>query len=346
MKIDSSTIGMASSRRYTTSTRHTLSLMSVHQSKLDDNASAQNKSLTTGNQRNKSLEDALARFKNQNSTIRKAESVDVRDEIEKANRIRNQCIRYLLDLFLGDESRKNSAEDTSAAIEAEQSSPTSTVLNYNESFYYSEQETTSFSTTGKVVTADGREISFNLDMQMSRSFESYYESNYTKTLNFCDPLVINLDGDIAEVSDQKFLFDLDCDGEEENISFLNSGSGYLALDKNGDGQINNGSELFGTKSGDGFADLLHYDKDGNGWIDENDDIFHKLVIWSKDENGKDVMYKLADKGVGAICLQNVSTNFALNSQADNSTNAMIRKTGIFLYETGDVETVQHLDMAT
>lgn len=219
-------------------------------------------------------------------------------------------------------------------------------MKYSESSYYSEQETTSFSTTGKVVTSDGRELSFNLEMQMSRSFEAYYQRNYEQNVVVCDPLVINLDGNMAQVSDQKFLFDLDCDGEEENISFLGAGSGYLALDQNGDGKINDGSELFGTKSGDGFSDLMRYDEDGNGWIDENDEIFHKLVIWSKDESGRDVMYKLRDKGVGAICLQNVSTDFALKSGVDNSTNALIRKTGIFLYENGNAGTVQHLDLAT
>ena len=38
---------------------------------------------------------------------------------------------------------------------------------------------------------------------------------------------------ILAVSDQKFFFDLDCDGEEEEISSLQAGSGFLALDLNG-----------------------------------------------------------------------------------------------------------------
>ena len=52
-----------------------------------------------------------------------------------------------------------------------------------------------------------------------------------------DPLVINLEGDIAGLQDQTFFFDLDADGVEEEISMLGSGSGYLALDKNGDGVL-------------------------------------------------------------------------------------------------------------
>ena len=227
------------------------------------------------------------------------------------------------------------------------------VLNYVGESWSVEQEDTSFSTVGTVRTKDGREINFNVNINMSRRCEEYYrEELNVAQFTLHDPLVINLDTDVTELSDQTFYFDLDADGKEEEISML-KGSGYLALDKNGDGIINDGSELFGTKNGDGFADLAQYDEDGNGWIDENDSIWSKLKIWCKDENGNDVLYKLSDKGVGAICLQNVSTDFTLQGDrkaqdgttSANATNGMIRKTGIFLYENGNVGTIQHVDMA-
>lgn len=227
------------------------------------------------------------------------------------------------------------------------------ILNYVGETWNVEQEDTSFSTVGTVRTRDGREINFNVNINMSRRCEEYYrEELNVAEFTLHDPLVINLDTDATELSDQTFYFDLDADGKEEEISML-KGSGYLALDKNGDGVINDGSELFGTKNGDGFADLAQYDEDGNGWIDENDAIWSKLKIWCKDENGNDVLYKLSDKGVGAICLQNVSTDFTLQGNRNgqdgttnaNATNGMIRKSGIFLYENGNVGTVQHVDMA-
>ena len=114
------------------------------------------------------------------------------------------------------------------------------------------------------------------------------------------------------------------------------------MDLNEDGKINDGSELFGTKSGDGFADLAVYDEDKNGWIDENDDIWNKLKIWVQDENGNSKLYSLAEQGVGAICLQNVSTEFGQRG-TDGEINAAIRNTGIFLYENGAAGTIQHLD---
>ncbi len=209
---------------------------------------------------------------------------------------------------------------------------------------YTETESTSFTTTGTVKTADGREISFNLNVSMSRSFTQYTKEMVQNVGSFIDPLVINLNGNIAEVSDQKFYFDLDADGEEEAISRLCEDSGYLALDRNQDGKINDGSELFGTKSGDGFADLAVYDEDGNGWIDENDDIWEKLKIWVQDEQGNSKLYSLAEQGVGAICLQNVSTEFGQRGNS-GEINAAIRSTGIFLYENGSAGTMQHLDLA-
>lgn len=219
------------------------------------------------------------------------------------------------------------------------------VLNYTQETFRFEQENTSFSTVGTVRTADGREINFNVDVGMSRQFqETFQEDLQVASFNMCDPLVINLDTDVAELSDQKFYFDIDADGEKDEISQLGSKSGYLALDKNGDGVINDGSELFGTASGDGFADLAKYDEDGNGWIDEGDAIWSKLKIWCKDENGKDVLYRLADKGVGAICLQKAATDFTLQG-AQGQTNGAIRSTGVFLYENGNVGTVQHVDVA-
>ena len=219
-------------------------------------------------------------------------------------------------------------------------------FSFYSSYSYEETEETSFSTTGKVRCADGREIDFNIDLYMSRSFSQYIEEEFTISPieALCDPLVINLEGGIAEVSDTKIRFDLDADGIVDEVSRLNSGSGYLALDKNGDGRINDGSELFGTKSGDGFSDLAVYDRDGNGWIDEADPIFEKLKIWITDENGIERLYSLKDKGVGAIYLGNADTSFDLKS-ADNVTNARIRKTGVFLYENGMAGTMQHLDLA-
>lgn len=266
------------------------------------------------------------------------------DEREAIRNIRQQCVDFLLDLLFRIHGKRSGSD---YFMGGNGGSSMYQVNGYQMTRFHSEQECTTFSTQGMVKTADGRELSFHLELGMSRSFQEYYEENYvTSVKTFHDPLVINLDSNIAKVSDQKFFFDLDCDGKKEEISTLQAGSGFLALDLNGDGEINDGSELFGTKSGDGFRDLSRYDADGNGWIDEADPIWEKLLIWTKDEDGKDKLYHLSDLGVGAIGLSRVGTQFSLNSEKTNETNAMIRKTGIFLYENGTVSTIQHVDMAS
>ena len=213
-------------------------------------------------------------------------------------------------------------------------------------YYHSESEDTSFHTEGVVQTSDGRQISFELELGMSRRFSEYTNiQSFQQLPQMTDPLVINLDTPVAALSDQKFEFDIDADGIKDSVSMLEAGSGFLALDQNGDGIINDGSELFGSRSGDGFADLAAYDKDGNGWIDENDSVFDKLLIWCKDPTGEDRLYSLKEAGVGAICLMKAQTDFGLHSLKDNRINGNIRQTGIFLYENGGVGTMQHLDLA-
>ena len=208
-----------------------------------------------------------------------------------------------------------------------------------------EYESTTFATQGKVQTADGRSIDFNVAFSMSRACSATINSMEVSNYILTDPLVINLDTDMTEISDQKFFFDIDSDGKKEEISELGKGSGFLTLDKNGDGKVNDGNELFGTKSGDGFKDLAAYDEDGNGWIDENDDIFQNLKVWTKDADGDDVLLDLKAADVGAIYLGNADTQYSYKDEGLN-TNAVLRKTGVYLKEsTGKVGTVSHVDLA-
>ena len=208
-----------------------------------------------------------------------------------------------------------------------------------------ESEDTRFTAKGKAICKDGREIEYNINVGMSRRFESFAENLLTAGDVHCiDPLVINLGGDVTSVSDQNFYFDLDGDGEKEYISSLTGDNGFLALDKNGDGKINDGTELFGTKTGNGFRELDAYDDDGDGWIDEDDDIFDKLRVWVRDPAG-DRLLSLKDAGVGAINLMNAGTEFSLKNET-NKTNAIVRATGMFLYEDGRAGTLQQIDLVS
>lgn len=372
LRIDSSTIGMESARSYQASNTTTRRFMITDYQETFAQSGNTLNTAVNDNTDGEVQDDGKAESDNtdivtewKNRYGLSANRVKLRSSSSNTMfDIRQATVRYIFELLfstrrsmLDDWSGRNgwassgsnqSFAEINSGTQVQQSSLFMTnmkVLNYSQETWQMETEDTSFSTVGCVRTADGREINFNVEVGMSREFQQYYRDELNlASFQMCDPLVINLDTDVAELSDQKFYFDIDADGEEDEVSMLGKGSGYLALDKNGDGKINDGSELFGTESGNGFADLAKYDEDGNGWIDENDSVWSKLQIWCKDENGQDVLYRLADKGVGAICLQNASTDFTMKA-ADGSTKGAIRSTGVFLYENGNVGTVQHVDVA-
>lgn len=217
-------------------------------------------------------------------------------------------------------------------------------LEYDRSETVKEFEQTSFSAVGEIRTTDGKTLQFEVSLQMQRSFTSETTVSIRAGDGVRkDPLVINFDGTAAQLTGKKYTFDLDADGETEQISFVSSTSGFLALDINGNGVIDDGSELFGAQSGNGFADLSAYDEDGNGWIDENDSVFAKLLIWSKDSAGNDVISTLAQRNVGALYLGNAATPFDMND-GNNVQHGQIRSSGIYLTENGGVGTLQQIDL--
>lgn len=206
-----------------------------------------------------------------------------------------------------------------------------------------EAERTAFSANGLIRTADGREIVFSADLTMSREFYSETHLTVRSGDALKDPLVINFNGTAAQLTDTRFAFDIDLDGTQEQIAFLREGSGFLALDRNGDGMVNDGSELFGARSGDGFAELAEFDGDANQWIDEQDPVYERLRIWSRDAEGKDQLLALGLGGIGAIYLGRVETPFELNNAANEQQGA-VRSTGIYLNENGTPGTVQQIDL--
>lgn len=254
-----------------------------------------------------------------------------------------QNILSLLQIFGGDgqsSGYKDMMRQTSNMLTSNMFVKTTTVQ-----ITHTEEEVTSFTGDGIALTEDGRTIDFNVGFSLSRRFCEYAGISVSSAVSLIDPLVINVGNDITSISDQNFFFDLDSDGREEKISAPGNGTGFLAYDKNGDGIINNGNELFGTKSGNGFKDLSEYDLDNNGWIDENDEIFYKLKVWLKNEDGTDSLLSLSEADVGAIYLGNAETQYTHQNTENYMVSAMMRASGVFLKESGGVGTIHQVDMA-
>ncbi|WP_265945453.1 hypothetical protein [Dechloromonas sp. A34] len=203
----------------------------------------------------------------------------------------------------------------------------------------SESEKTTVCGKGQVNTCDGRQIDFDFSMAMARDFTSTKITDESGTVALRDPLILSFDGKACELTEEGIAFDLNADGSAEQIPGLGSGSAFLVFDRNGNGKADNGSELFGVASGNGFADLAQLDGDHNGWIDEADPAFKQLAVWS----GSDFA-SLTERGVGALYTGSVDAPFSLKTGA-NELLGQIRAAGVYLTEAGEVGHMQQVDLA-
>jgi VCBS repeat-containing protein len=136
-----------------------------------------------------------------------------------------------------------------------------------------------------------------------------------------DPLTLDLDGDGLETvgidADNPILFDHDGDGVKTATGWIKSDDGFLVLDRNGNGTIDDGNELFGDstplldadgrvfgQAEDGFAALAQEDTNGDGLVNADDARFADLRVW-RDLNNDGVsqaeeLLTLEEAGIAAI----------------------------------------------
>ena len=106
-----------------------------------------------------------------------------------------------------------------------------------------------------------------------------------------DPLTLDLDGDgietLASNGHKGALFDHSNDGIRTATGWVSKDDGFLVYDRNGDGVVNNGSELFGDntllkngeRAANGYQALADLDDNGDGKVDAADSAFAKLRVW-------------------------------------------------------------------
>ncbi|HRD93463.1 MAG TPA: SdrD B-like domain-containing protein, partial [Accumulibacter sp.] len=131
------------------------------------------------------------------------------------------------------------------------------------------------------------------------------------------PIVIDLDGNgIQTVSraNSGGTFDLFGNGSAVQSGWVAGGEGFLAVDKNGNGRIDDIGELFGgTGKGAGFAQLASYDSNGDGLVSALDSAFAVLAIW-RDANGNHQtdageLMTLAEAGVASLDVHHTDLPF-------------------------------------
>ncbi|WP_331774714.1 calcium-binding protein [Sulfurospirillum sp. 1612] len=134
--------------------------------------------------------------------------------------------------------------------------------------------------------------------QMMNIIQNAWRNSDNTGGEYTPPIVVDLNGDkvtSVAMEDGNVYFDYDGDGIKERTAWTQSGDALLAMDLNGDGIINNGSELFGnytklsdgTFASDGYAALAQYDSNHDNIIDANDSAFASLKLW-KDVNNNGI----------------------------------------------------------
>ncbi|MCA3442286.1 MAG: hypothetical protein INF52_02795, partial [Rhodobacter sp.] len=213
----------------------------------------------------------------------------------------------------------------------------------------------------------GVKLSENLSAWLSNKFKSWFASgvgfsisgvvNVTSTKScddpppapttpagwrWSDPLVVDLDGDGIELTSleaSRASFDLNIDGLAERCGWVGSDDALLALDVNGNGRIDDRSELFseGGNHQNGFSMLSTHDSNSDGRIDAQDSIFSQLVIW-QDSDGDGWTDQGELKNLAAVGIKSIG----LNAQQVNETRAgnIVAQRSSVIFQDGSARAIE------
>jgi hypothetical protein len=145
-------------------------------------------------------------------------------------------------------------------------------------------------------------------------------------LDTSTPIILDLNGDGVKTLSisEGVKFDMFGDGKAINTGWVSSGDGLLVLDRNHDGTINSGSELFGSstilsngeKAPDGYAALRELDSNADGVISSQDAIYADLRVWV-DSNSDGVSSAGELRTLDSLGIATINLNAAVGTNTDN-----------------------------
>ncbi|MGC9054572.1 MAG: hypothetical protein ACP5KS_11875, partial [Candidatus Hydrogenedens sp.] len=164
-------------------------------------------------------------------------------------------------------------------------------------------------------TQQTNQISFHFQMEFRFEMSMEIQMGVQKLDQQQDPIVFDLDGDGIELTDVKngVRFDITGTGKSVQTAWVRGGDALLAWDRNRNGQIDSGLELFGDQRGsvNGFEELRKLDTNNDGFIGPEDKNFKELVLWRDNGDGvssQDELFTLPQLGIERIALDYKNTN--------------------------------------
>ncbi|MDR0918433.1 MAG: hypothetical protein LBM93_04195, partial [Oscillospiraceae bacterium] len=159
-----------------------------------------------------------------------------------------------------------------------------------------------------------------------------------------DPLAIDLGASGIKLTSlaNGVNFDLDNNNFAEKTAWIGNEDGFLALDRNGDGIINNGGELFGDRvlmsdgeiSKSGFEALADLNINDDNVIDNNDEVFDNLIVWF-DENQDGISQNEELKSLEEMNIISISLNVTKESNIDTETGTMEAEYAMVTFSNGN-----------
>ncbi|WP_172799032.1 hypothetical protein, partial [Moraxella nonliquefaciens] len=190
-----------------------------------------------------------------------------------------------------------------------------------------------------------KDIRDDLSDTLTDLLEGWLDIPRTGEYHIYDPLTLDLNGngiiDVIGTDGYKgALFDHNGDGIATATSWVSGADGLLVLDRNGDGVINSGRELFGdstllsngSTARHGYEALAEFDGNGDGVINADDEIFSRLKVW-QDKNGdgistQDEMTGLDKLGIDNLFLIYRDVNKALGKGVTVAQQGTYTKDGV------------------
>lgn len=177
--------------------------------------------------------------------------------------------------------------------------------------------------------------------EVSKFFES--AQNFVLRI---DPLTLDLDGDGIETVavSSKIKFDFDGDGIRTGTGWIKGDDGFLVFDRNDNGSIDSGSELFGvdttkldgSKANNGFDALKDFDSNIDGVFDANDDLYDQIKVW-RDINQDGISQLSELNSLKSLAIKSIRID--ANPTSENHNNNIISAVGQFTFEDGHTGTL-------